>query len=261
MNDDFLDNLADFAADNLESFEGEELENFVKRAMPNKLMAFRNKMQSRNIGSVKVNPVGNQTRGNIDMNTVAQVSIVVRRATNNIALPLPVPIFGVISYESLYDGLLNLPTGVTAAFTVGARGELVITFTQGLNVDIVTISCNSVPYVNLLRATQTDVFQIKGTRYSISDTSVLSQFDTQFRIARRSIFGKTDFDDISIAAYKDPQQQQQGIIDLKFATDIDKETQFLTEIINSAVAGFSFSLGIFVQRIDRLNAISEFNRK
>jgi len=266
---DFLDELSDYAANNLESFEAEELENFMGRVMPNKLQQFQSQMRAkqapqmsamRNMGAMAVNPIGKPTNGAIDQNAVAQVSIQVRRATNNIALALPVPIFGAISYESRYEGLLQLPSGVTATFAVTPKGDLAITFTQGLNVDIVTISCSSVPYVNMLRSTQTDVFKIRGTRYSISDVSKLAQFDTQFRIARRSIFGKTDFDDISVAAYKDPQQFQQGIIDLKFQTDIDKEKQILTEIIDSGVANFSFNLSVFVQKIDRLNSITEFGK-
>ena len=97
-----------------------------------------------------------------------------------------------------------------------------------------------------------DLFRLSKIRYTISDTTLTDQFQKQFKVVERSLFGKVNTNAISVSAYKDPRQFQAGIIDLNAVIDIDSETCILTSI--RPTAAFSVTLSIFVEKFDKFNS-------
>jgi len=190
--------------------------------------------------------------------TAAQFDITITRNSANIAGILPFCLFGpndaLNGYRQVMD---NLPAGtvltsVRSGENNSLPSSLVFTFTNGANVDTVTVTCNQYPYPSFLTALNTDMFKASKIRYSISDATQLTQFNQPFDFKVRSMFGKKSADSVSIGAYKAPQQFQNGIIDVDGVFDLDKETTILSSIIG--VAGFSVTLSMFIEKFYRQNA-------
>ena len=199
--------------------------------------------------------------GGNDPSAAAQFNITVTRNTNTIAQTLPVAIFGAADANNGYANILNssLGTGTTitsvnlgTANTTGQNQNVTITYANGANTDTVTISSDTYPYSSLLDATRTDMIKMSKVRYSISDATQLSQFNQGFNFISNSMFGSRSSNNVSIGAYRSPDQFQNAIIDLNGEFDIDKETSIVTGVIQTAGV-FSFTLSAFVQKFYRQN--------
>jgi len=188
----------------------------------------------------------------------AQFDLVVTRDSANIAGALPFVLFGAQDAENGYRQVIDNLTGGTVLTRVrygenaGFPSSLVFTFTNAAFVDTVTVTCNQFPYPSFLAAMGTDMFKMSKIRYSLSDASQLTQFNQSFEFKVRSMFGKKSADSVSIGAYKDPRQYQNGIIDVDGIFDMDKETSILSSIIG--VAGFSVTISAFIEKFFRQNA-------
>lgn len=185
----------------------------------------------------------------------AQTTIVITRATANIPLALPVPIFGAIDSESGFIQSLGsaLPAGVSVDVDFGVNNgkadSLLLTYTQGANVDGISITCNTIPYPSLLKAMQTDILSIEKIRYLLSDNTKTNQYSQTHEVVRASMFGKADRNLFDVSTFVSPLQQQLGIVDVDVNIAVDKESAIVLDVIN--VAAFSVSLNLFVSSVDR----------
>jgi hypothetical protein len=190
--------------------------------------------------------------------SAAQTTITATRASRNITLPLPVPVFGAIDAEGNFIRSLNglLPTGVTVSAAYGQNAarpnDLQLTYTQGANVDIITVTCTTIAYPTFLQSTITDYFRVDKMRYSLSANQP-TQFEQPHQIVKISMFGKNDVNTFNPSTYFDPRQFQNQVIDVPTVFDVDKETAMVFNMID--VAGFSVSFTVFISKFKRQNAI------
>lgn len=156
---------------------------------------------------------------------IADFTINVTRNTNNIASPLPFLLFGVNYVENQYRELLSpflLNAVVLTSVLYDSSGNMIFTFTLGAAVDTITISCNEAPYSVFLQSTRTDLIKIQKVRYNISDTTKLANYSQPMAIVQKSLFGTLVNNKISVTKYKNPQQFQNGIVDVMASFDVDK---------------------------------------
>jgi len=189
----------------------------------------------------------------------AQFDINITRLTNTIAAPLPVAVFGTTHSRSGYKQFLIPPTGATLAVVgglnspvAGTTDRLRFTYTSGLNIDSIDVTCNQVPYPVFLDALGADVFRISNIRYRLTNSADTIQFSQQHQFESKSLFGKQISDDITIGAYLKPEQFQPGVIDIPIAADVDKETMFIANISDLATAyPFNLTLSVFVEKFNK----------
>ena len=150
----------------------------------------------------------------------AQFDIQITRATDNLPVDLPVPIFGAYDIASKYQGVLTLPSGVSiTALEIGKIGtetQVIISYTSGLNVDKVTITISQYDYPSFLQALLASRFTVSNARYSVSDTTStgIQQLTKPFNTIERSMFGAFVQNSIPLSSSKSPFQFQNGIVDI-----------------------------------------------
>lgn len=185
---------------------------------------------------------------------IADFTINVTRNSNNIASPLPFLLFGVNYVENQYRELLTpflVNSVVLTSVAYNSSGNMVFTYTLGVNVDTVTVSCNEAPYSVFLQSTRTDLIRIQKVRYNIADTTKLSNYSQPMAIVQKSLFGTLVNNKISVTKYKNPTQFQNGIIDLMASFDIDKTKGLVHYIIENNA---SLELNHFVSDYKCYNA-------
>jgi hypothetical protein len=194
----------------------------------------------------------------------AQFDINITRLTNNILQPLPVGIFGSTHARSGYQGIIIPPPATTLVVVgglnspvAGTSDRLRFTYTSGANIDSIDITCNQVPYPVFLAALEADIFRISNIRYQLINSANTIQFSQAFKFQSKSLFGKDVSNDVSIGAYKKPEQFQPGIIDIPISADIDKETLINANISESAIAyPFSITMSVFVEKFNKHDKLS-----
>lgn len=253
---------------NLESLEAFDntVENFVRvgHSLPNARKMAVSAMKGREtIGAssqVKVMGSGADKYG-----AAAQFDIKVTRNSGNINRVLPVALFGAIDFEGGYSAVLGtyLASGVTVA-VAKVSGNMVFTYTEGAAVDTITVTCSQVAYNSFLQSTITDVMSVRAVRYTITDSTQLTNFDNIFAVVKRSLYGSDKRDNISVTSYREPNQFQSGIIDIgdvkngsSNVTTIDKETTLVIGMNDLGASGaFTATLSLFVNSYNKLNASS-----
>ena len=239
----------------------ESLENAVGRSMGVKAAAaFRDRLNQMKFGNPRGNPPAKAFGAydnKIENGAVAGFTIVVERKTANIAQNLPVPIFGPVDRQAGYSAILGqlLPSGVTVkgmAYGIDSgiskSNILEINYTNGAADDTIVVSCAQNPYPVVLESIRTDLMRMNGVRLSLSNSSLVSQFDQQFNVYKRTLAGRTTSDSLTPNMFKDPQNFQNGIVDVKKQITIDKETTIVTGMINQA---FSMSLNFYAGTLDK----------
>lgn len=254
-----------------EEDESYEVENFLKRAQgiptfqarkmavaavknPVALQKIRQQMaKNSGRGAMQIEANANQPAA------AAQFDIVITRNSANIAETLPVVLFdpqdAANGYRAIVSGLLPAGTVLTSVRygeNLSQPNALRFTYTKGVDVDTIDVTCPQYPYPALLNSAITDLLRLSKIRYSISDTAQLSQFSNGHAIVQRTMFGKKSENALSIGAYKRPDQFQTGIIDVDGVFELDKETGILLSI--NASAGFSVTISSFVEKFYRQSA-------
>ena len=152
------------------------------------------------------------------VNYSAQFTLTITRNSANITSPVIVPIFGSAFLSSAYSGIITQPTDV--ALTKVESGAINATDLTNANqtkftfkkvsdptkIDTVTISCSDISYPALLAMTLNDSFIYNQIRYGISDSTKLTQFDQEFSLNVKTLFGKTESNKITVRASKSPYQ-------------------------------------------------------
>lgn len=180
--------------------------------------------------------------GNIQGNTF---DIQIKRETTTIAAALNVPIFAAMYKESLYNVLTSQFSGearITGVALDSATGGLRFTFTLGVNSDTVLVTCNQVPYSVLLDASKFDRMKIGFVRYTLNNAANLGQFSELFGYASKSTFGRNSSDTVNVPSYKRPDQFQNGIVDVPFSFDVDKQSGLIVGMMAGQVQSIVLSM-------------------
>lgn len=184
--------------------------------------------------------------------SAAIFDITITRATANINAALPLPIFGVLDRESNYAEIINqdLPSGtVLTSITASGSGKgLTFTYTSGANVDTIDVECAQVPYVNILRASQTSLLKMQQNKLQISDVTKQTQFSQKVGIVVNTIFGKNTSDSYTPNQFKSDLQNQNDIRTITTITDIDSETSMVFLVIPEAA--FSLTFTSYIQKFE-----------
>jgi hypothetical protein len=166
----------------------------------------------------------------------AQFDIQITRLTATIvAVDLPVPIFGALDIQSKYVGVLTQPSGTAiSALTIGAIGtetQVRISYTKGVNTDIVVLTIAQYDYPSFLTALLASRFVVSNARYSVSDTTAtgIQQLTKPFRAIERSMFGAFLKNDIPLSSSKSPFQFQNGIVDILGTFNITAQTTWVLD--------------------------------
>lgn len=136
------------------------------------------------------------------------------------------------------------------------RGDVVIPMTavSGANyLALVILRCPQVGYAKLLDSLSSDRFWINTVRYILTDTTAagLLQYDNEIKVQMQSLFGLFNENSVSPTSFKQPDQFQNGIIDVPIDQGVDKNITVNTYINYDSVSQkFSF----FVRQFDRLKA-------
>lgn len=164
----------------------------------------------------------------------AQFDIQITRLTSNIVgVDLPVPIFGALDVASNYQGVLTQPAGTAiSALTVGGVGtetQVRISYTKGVNTDIVVLTISQYDYPSFLSALLASRFVVSNARYSVSDTTAtgIQQLTKPFKTIERSMFGAYLQNDIPLSSSKSPFQFQNGIVDILGTFNITAQTTWV----------------------------------
>lgn len=113
----------------------------------------------------------------------------------------------------------------------------------------IVINCKQVGYSTLLAALSSDRFKINMVRYKIPDVTKTNQYEKNLQLLRQSLFGKITTDFVSPAAYQNPEQFQQGIVDIPLVKGMDKESAILS-YLNYDVG--EILLSFYVETQDKL---------
>lgn len=146
-----------------------------------------------------------------------------------------------------------LDANVTALLQVG---DLVLPFTATIAGPVtynafVIIRCAQVGYGTLLNALSSDKFAMNTLRYVIDTTTYgTTQYNNSIGVYRQTLFGKFDSDTVSPASFKQPDQQQAGIIDMPIEKGIDKSISLAT-VCNYDTVQFQWSF--FVMSVEKLS--------
>lgn len=131
------------------------------------------------------------------------------------------------------------------------NGDLVIPYYAtlgGVNyVGLVVVRCTQVAYGTLLDALNSDMFTMNMIRYIMSDTTAagLAQYNNNIFVMKQSLFGKFDSDFVSPNSFKQPEQMQDGVIDIPLVKGIDKQIALATAV-NYNVSPVQWSLFVAV---------------
>lgn len=129
----------------------------------------------------------------------------------------------------LQNGDIVLPV---TALAVGGNDYLGIT----------VIRTSDVPYASLLASTNSNTFNINLIRYTVTAGQEV-QYANAILITNETMFGKFTSDPINPEAFKNPEQQQDNIIDMDIEVDINKQ-KGLALMAGYDIVTFRFNLFI-----------------
>ncbi len=112
------------------------------------------------------------------------------------------------------------------------KGDLVFPFTAVTSgpvntLALVIVRTSDVPYATLLDATNSNRFDINLIRYTVT-AGQETQFANAILCAKETMFGKFTSDPINPEAFKNPEQDQDNIIDIDVSFAVDKESGLST---------------------------------
>ncbi len=168
------------------------------------------------------------------------------------------PISGwVYGFPGVYGKDYFTPYAFTATVTANLiNGDVVLPFTSPApgggttTLALVVIRCTQVAYASLLESISSDRFSMNMLRYVLPDLTQLAQYAQQIGVYYQSLFGKFDSDSLSPISFKNPMQQQNGIIDIGLAKGFGKEDILATYIIYTNV---ETDLSFFVNAVNKLS--------
>jgi len=136
-----------------------------------------------------------------------------------------------------------------------SKGDVCLPFTATTagpvnTLGLVVLHSSQVAYATLLNALSSDMFYTTLIRYTIAD-ALVSQLSNTIGTYDLTLFGKFQSDTINPTAFKQPDQQQAGIVDIPVQQGIDKNQAWAMYVNYDAV---TFPLQIFANGVDKLKA-------
>jgi hypothetical protein len=133
------------------------------------------------------------------------------------------------------------------------KGDVVLPFyatTAGpvTTVAFVILSSSNVAYATLLDALSSDMFAVNMVRYTIAD-ALVAQYNNTIGVYDLTLFGKFKSDTVNPLAFKQPDQQQVGIVDITIEQPIDKNIAWALYVNYDAIA---FTFQVFAKGVDKL---------
>jgi hypothetical protein len=223
-----------------------------------------------------------QSTEDLMLNGPGGLTITASRTTNTIVLgsgkpaPLPIVIFGANDYKAQYANFLKQGlqvlnnvalTKVTATISTDSNGNVLFTFTQGSNSDIIKVSYkgNLNNYAAYLSAMNNDYFRSAMIRYSINDaTNFAAQIQNNIpqinSIASLSLNTQLE---LVLDAFINPQDQRNDRADAIFPeTDFTANTAIVDTIQPvSSVNPYNVNYNVFMSKRANLNKIYDGDLK
>lgn len=187
----------------------------------------------------------------------ANISIV--RTGASIAKPLPYVLFGLQSYASKFASILPqyIPTGLTCVVTTDNVGNLVFTYSDGENTDVITVSYNgNICYVDFLNAQNQNYFTTKYIKYDISDETYRTiQYKEMINFGLSSALGAKNANQLQPSSRRMSWDFQKDIVNILIPEQrVTADFSFIQNII--AVDGFTVTWDIFMATRENLNNIA-----
>ena len=157
----------------------------------------------------------------------------------------------VFGKEPIIDNFSTADATARAAFQVG---DVVMPFTavSGSNyVAYVIYRSFNVAYATLLQSLSSDTFNTRMIRYTINTGAQQVQYNNGIGVYDQTLFGRLVLDSVSSNAFKLPEQNQAGIIDLPIKKGIDKNSSFAMYLNPIAV---DINLSFFVTGVQKIVA-------
>ena len=245
--DILLDEMMKTASGNYEAFD-EDGDNILGRNLSPSQMLKVNRINQLSRSNPSLMGIPKVTGMGANKPVQAQFDIKITATSNSttqpvFGTPFPYVIFGAAALETGYYNLLGAtskPAGVSwgsnnSAFQTTTAGAVL--FTGQTSTMNVAVTSKGVDYPMLLRALLTDNMKINRLRVTIAnsgDANGLASIQDDIVLNTLSIFGKKETNPISLTAFKRPDQQQVGIIDIPLDFYIDKNF-YLTGNIYPAI--------------------------
>lgn len=174
----------------------------------------------------------------------AQFDINVERSGTNFG-KLPFAILGANALASGYQSIIPVPNGLTLSVTSGLTAadyaETVLTYSDGTNEDVITVSSSTIQYPELLESSKSDLIQYSGIKMVLSSAMDTSQFNERVLFLSSSIFGNKKENPTSPSAYVSKNQNQSNQVDLPLTGDIDKNSAIVSNFgIQAGIISFNF---------------------
>lgn len=150
----------------------------------------------------------------IDANWTYGIPFIFGSEASTVAIPLDATVIA-----DLRDGDMVIP------FTSALPGAG--TTTLGLRV----IRCKETGFGSVIEALVEDTFTLNKIRYNIPDNAQIDQFAEDMGVFDLSLFGKFGSDSLNPNTFKDPDQQQTGIIDIPFGKKFTKNTALASYLL------------------------------
>lgn len=163
---------------------------------------------------------------NIPLNQQAQFNLTIARTSNNLDVNLPYALFGYQFYPSQYTGIITPPTGLTYSVSQPNISTVRFAWTNGILTDNIDITCKELYYPSMLIASAFDRMIISKMRYKISDKTKTDQYDLGFETINKLLFGSGSFNELTPSTYFDPNQQQEGVVDVDVFQRTSKNSVF-----------------------------------
>lgn len=185
------------------------------------------------------------------------LNITISRATANIAFPLPVVLFGLQGFASSYISMIKqyLPAGTTMVATTSANGDVLLTFTQGANVDIVTITLtgSQISYSEFLQSMNQNYFKTRYIRQEyVNDANLLSAVSQTINFGLLSALGSKNQNSLLPRSRRLNSDYQTFIVNLFLPEQkITSDFSFVQNIV--AVAGQTIAYDVFMSDRTNLN--------
>lgn len=194
-------------------------------------------------------------------NSKGDLNLTITRDGVSIDAPLPFILFGsndfTAGYVDTLKGLLSgLPPGTTVAVTSDAVGNIVFTYTNGMNVDTVTVNnLGNISMKSFLASMNNNFFKTKYFLVSISDeTKNLIQFAQPLFFGKLSSLGMTQANQLVFRSRTNSWQFRKDRVEVVLPEQsIVPDFSFAMSIIKAD--GFSIGFDLFMSERSNLNKI------
>lgn len=153
-----------------------------------------------------------------------------------------------VRYGKDWPGTKSLGIWDSNVFALLRGGDIVLPFTAlavGGNdyLCLTVIRTSDVPAATLLAATNSNTFKINMIRYNVT-AGQETQFRNPILITDETMFGKFSSDPINPESFKNPEQNQNNIIDLDVKVEINKQKGLALDVDFDVV---TMRLNLFIQ--------------